>query len=190
MRATRAYIASLGTTSLLVASSFLLLAVGSAIVAFNGWPGAGVADDIESVIVDDGPGSRVSGPAQVAIDAAPAAAAVAAAPAPTAPAGGALGAAPGGGGPVARAPLPAPDGGGGGGGGTTGPTGGGGGGPPGGGGGGLVDEVAGRTRGTTDQVGRTVSPVSPELGKTVSDTGKALSDIVSGLPDVSPPKLP
>src|SRR5439155_3718484 len=115
MRATRAYIASLGTTSLLVASSLLLLVVVSAIVAFNGWPGSGVADSVENMVVNDDPPFRVSGPAQVAIDAAPAATAVAAAPAPTAPAaGGAPGGAPGGGGgPVAGVRTPTGGGGGG-----------------------------------------------------------------------------
>jgi hypothetical protein len=38
VRATRAYIASLGTTGVLIASSLLLLALVSAIVAFRGWP--------------------------------------------------------------------------------------------------------------------------------------------------------
>jgi hypothetical protein len=188
MRATRAYIFSLGTTSLLVASSFLILIVVSTIVAFDGWPGSGIADRIERIVVgdDEGP-SRISGPALVAVDAAPAAAAVAATPAPTAPAG-APGAPGAGGGPVAGVPTP-----GGGGGTTPAPAAGGGGGTTGGGGGGggsLTDDLSNTTRETTDGVGKTVSPVSPELGKTVSDTGKALSDIVNELPDVGPPKLP
>ncbi len=187
MRATRAYIFSLGTTSLLVASSFLILIVVSTIVAFDGWPGSGIADRIERIVVggDESP-SRISGPALVAVDAAPAAAAVAATPAPTAPAG-APGGAPGAGGPVAGIPTP------GGGGGTTPAPTVSGGNPPGGnppGGGSLTDEVAGQVQQRTDQVGQTVSPISPELDKTVSDTGKALSDIVGGLPDVNPPKLP
>jgi hypothetical protein len=187
MKATRAYIASLGTTSLLVASSLLILVVVSALVAFNGWPGSGASDRTENIVVggDENP-FRVSGPALTALDAAPAAAAVAASAAPTSPA---AGSAPGGGGGPGRS-APAPG------------SGGGGGGAPGGGGGSVLpgtgavppvdvgqvgNNLANRTHETTDQVGKTVSPVSPQLGNTVSDTGKALSDIVSGLPDVGPP---
>src|SRR5687768_1273252 len=83
MRATKAYIASLGTTGLLLAFSASLLVVVGALFAFNAWPGADIRDAVDSVLVDeDEDNFRVSGPAQVALDAAPAAVAVAAAPAP------------------------------------------------------------------------------------------------------------
>ena len=38
MRATKAYIASLGTTGVLLGASILMLAVVSAVVAFDHWP--------------------------------------------------------------------------------------------------------------------------------------------------------
>src|SRR4051794_15363600 len=92
MRTTKAYIASLGTTGVLVASSALLLVVVSALVAFNAWPGGDPIGGIKGLVVDDRePSLQLTGPARVAADAAPAAAAVAAAPpasaAPRAPAG-------------------------------------------------------------------------------------------------------
>src|SRR3954454_5609857 len=89
MRATRAYIASVGTTGVLVASSALLLVVVSALVAFNAWPGGDPIGGIKGLVVDArGPSAELTGPARVAADAAPAAAAVAAAPAPNAAAPG------------------------------------------------------------------------------------------------------
>src|SRR6266513_1816954 len=81
MRATRAYIASLGTTGVLVASSALLLVVVSALVAFNAWPGGDPIGGLKGLVVDGRePSVKLTGPARVAADAAPAAAAVAAAP--------------------------------------------------------------------------------------------------------------
>lgn len=87
MRATRAYLASLGTTGLLVLSSVLLLVLGSALVTFNGWPGGSDGTEPESVVVQAAPLERDpnTGPEGVAAAAAPAAEAVAdAAPAPPA----------------------------------------------------------------------------------------------------------
>src|SRR3954452_22136014 len=82
MRATRAYIASLGTTGVLVASSALLLVVVSALVAFNAWPGGDPIGGLKGLVVGNNePALEPAGPARVAADAAPAAAAVAAAPA-------------------------------------------------------------------------------------------------------------
>jgi hypothetical protein len=49
MRARAAYIHSLGTTSILVASALLMLAVVSAIVAFRGWPQPTASSDVPSV---------------------------------------------------------------------------------------------------------------------------------------------
>ena len=53
MKATRAYIASLGTTGVLVASSALLLVVVSALVAFNAWPGGDPISGLKGLVVDD-----------------------------------------------------------------------------------------------------------------------------------------
>src|SRR3954454_23291454 len=80
MRATKAYIASLGTTGLLLAFSASLLVLVGTLFAFNAWPGAEIRDAIDSVLVhDDDDAVSVAGPQQVALDAAPAAVAVAAA---------------------------------------------------------------------------------------------------------------
>jgi hypothetical protein len=199
MRATRAYIASLGTTGVLVASSALLLVVVSALVAFNAWPGGDPIAGLKGLVVNnDQQQLELTGPARAAADAAPAAAAVAAAPpagtATPAPARGSLaspilpvGGTPGGGGvSQPRLTTPAP-------GGRGGPA------PrpiapaaP------DVQEVTRGLGGTVEQVtgdtGKTVGQVSPDLGKGVSDTGKALSEIVQGIGDVprqaGSPKLP
>src|SRR2546423_14397787 len=48
MRARAAYISSLGTTGILVASALLMLGMVSAIVAFNGWPAGAVGAGVES----------------------------------------------------------------------------------------------------------------------------------------------
>lgn len=89
MRASKAYIAGIGTTGVLVGSALLLLVVVSTLVAFQGWPG-GLDDDIESLVVDKPERLPVEGPVRVALNAASAAAAVAQAPAPgSAAAGGA-----------------------------------------------------------------------------------------------------
>jgi hypothetical protein len=55
MKATKAYIASLGTTGVLLAASILMLAVVSAVVAFDRWPGANVTAPIRSVVLTDRP---------------------------------------------------------------------------------------------------------------------------------------
>jgi hypothetical protein len=190
MRATKAYIASLGTTGLLLAFSASLLVLVGTLFAFDAWPGGEIRDAVESVLVDDDNGdtARVSGPEQVALDAAPAAVAVAGGSGPGAAGGGGTGA------------------GGFGGGGTTPGTGGGGfggGGGGGTGGGGTVtddgtsipstpsvdsgqgtNQVADNTQQLTGDLGDTVGQVSPELGDTVTETGESLSDIVRDLPDV------
>jgi hypothetical protein len=190
MRATKAYIASLGTTGLLLAFSASLLVLVGTLFAFDAWPGGEIRDAVESVLVDDDDGdtARVSGPEQVALDAAPAALAVGGGSGPGAAGGGGTGA------------------GGFGGGGTTPGTGGGGfGGGDGGGtgGGGTVtddgtsipstpsvdsgqgtNQVADNTQQLTGDLGDTVGQVSPELGDTVTETGESLSDIVRDLPDV------
>jgi hypothetical protein len=190
MRASRAYIASLSTTAVLVAAAVLLLLVVSGLVAFRGWPGDAIVDGLESVVVDsDRPSAELTGPALVAADAAPAAAAVAAAPADATPAG-VPGAGAGGGGggidlPRVRPPIdppnvdtpssgptptsdttppPPPD--------DEPPT--------------LTGQLQNTTRETTRTLGGAVGQTSPSVGQTVTDTGRALSDLVVGL---APPGL-
>ena len=71
MRATKAYIASLGTTGVLLASALSLLAIVGAIVAFNGWPTGGVGDDIRRLVVGDEEASSLSpGAVSAAVDSA------------------------------------------------------------------------------------------------------------------------
>lgn len=190
MRATRAYIASLGTTGLLLAFSASLLVLVGTLFAFDAWPGGEIRDAVESVLVDDDDdGLRLAGPEQVALDAAPAAVAVASATGAPGTTGGDSGGF-GGDGGGAQIPGGSPggdfvDGGGGGGtggGGTT--TGGGGGSEPIVDSGGETNQLADTTEQATNNLGNTVGQVSPELGNTVSETGQALSDIVRDLPDV------
>jgi hypothetical protein len=54
VKASRAYIASLGTSGVLIASFLLLLAVVSAIVAFRGAPGAASNDGVDRLDVSHG----------------------------------------------------------------------------------------------------------------------------------------
>jgi len=165
--------AGLGTTTILIASSLLLLLVVSALVAFDAWPDTGgLGDRVERIFVgDDSQPVTLNGPQQVALDAAPAAAAVASAPAP-----GTVAVLPDGT-PVGVPPAP----------GGQGPAGGGA--SPDGGTGTIKRQLSETTRGVTDGVGRTVGQVDPNLGKTVSETGRELSTIVEGLPDVQPKSL-
>jgi hypothetical protein len=188
VKATRAYIASLGTTGVLIASSALLLVVVSALLAFNAWPGGDPIGGIKGLVVDQRqPSVELTGPARVAADAAPAAATVAGAPhggnAPVrgASTGVATPVSPGGGssggerfaqphsttgtpaGPSAPSGTPAA--------------------PP-----GAPPDVQGVSRGlggTVEQVtgdtGKAVGHVNPDVGLGVSDTGKALSEIVQGV---------
>jgi hypothetical protein len=61
MKATKAYIASLGTTGVLLAASILMLAVVSAVVAFDRWPGAKVSAPAQTLLLtDEAPAIRVS----------------------------------------------------------------------------------------------------------------------------------
>jgi hypothetical protein len=53
VRATKAYIASFGTTGTLIAAALLTMSVMSAIVAFDGFPGQDIQDPIGSVPVVD-----------------------------------------------------------------------------------------------------------------------------------------
>jgi pyruvate/2-oxoglutarate dehydrogenase complex dihydrolipoamide acyltransferase (E2) component len=79
MRARVAYISSFGTTTILVAAALLILAVGGALVAFNGWPGAASNAKVDSVSLDPAAPARAATPAR----ARPAAARPAARPAAT-----------------------------------------------------------------------------------------------------------
>lgn len=53
MRATKAYIASLGTTGVLLAASILMLAVVSAVVAFDRWPGGHVDGPVQTLVLNE-----------------------------------------------------------------------------------------------------------------------------------------
>lgn len=55
MRATKAYIASLGTTGVLLAASILMLAVVSAVVAFDRWPNGNVSTRVQTLVIDESP---------------------------------------------------------------------------------------------------------------------------------------
>lgn len=191
MRASRAYIAGLGTSSVLVGATLLLFLVVSALVAFKTWPDSGIAGAVSDLVVrEESRALTVDGPTQVALDAAPAAAAVGASEVPLPAAGAPVsGIAPGGQppadggdspqtvtgvGPATQSPAP----------GSSSPPpsqGGVQGGSPVSGVGGVTNGLGDTTQGLTDALGGTVGGVSPELGKTVTDTGKALSDLVRGL---------
>src|SRR5947207_13781864 len=53
MKATKAYIASLGTTGVLLAASILMLAVVSAVVAFDAWPGSHVSTRVQTLVLPE-----------------------------------------------------------------------------------------------------------------------------------------
>src|SRR4051812_17587789 len=57
MKATKAYIASLGTTGVLLAAAVLMLAVVSAVVAFDRWPGGNVASPVKTLVLTERPQS-------------------------------------------------------------------------------------------------------------------------------------
>jgi hypothetical protein len=187
MRATKAYIASLGTTGLLLASAGSLLLVVGALFAFNGWPGGQVSDPVDSLVVDEQRPFPVTGPEQVARDAAPAARAVARSGrggGAQAPGGGDAGTGTGGGTDTSGTIEGGGDGSGDGGGAPGGGGGGGGTGLPPVDTGGPTDALADATEQTTRAAGDALGGVSPQAGNGVSDTGQALSDIVRDLPDV------
>lgn len=51
MRATRAYLAGLGTAGSIVVGAALAFVLASAVVAFHGWPGAGGVDAPARVVL-------------------------------------------------------------------------------------------------------------------------------------------
>jgi hypothetical protein len=53
MRATRAYIASAGTATVLLAASLAMFGLVSTIVAFGSWPGAGAGRQVDQVLLRD-----------------------------------------------------------------------------------------------------------------------------------------
>lgn len=202
MRASRAYIAGLGTTSVLVASALLLLAVVGTLVAFEGWPGTGFSQGSGSLKVDESERLAVDAPVQVALNAAPAAAAVAGSPAPGTAAAASTGLTAGVA-DVRRAPVagiaptvgdpdrgadfrdeggsadgpspPQPS--------ADDP-------PP----GGLLPEtplspqvnrltngLGDTTQGLTDGLGGTVGRLNPQLGRTVTDSGQVLAELLRAL---------
>ena len=55
MKATKAYIASLGTTGVLLGASILMLAVVSAVVAFDGWPNGHVSTRVQTLVLTEKP---------------------------------------------------------------------------------------------------------------------------------------
>lgn len=206
MRVTRAYLASLGTTGLLLLAAFAVLIAASALIAFNGWPGDEAPEQATPVLVDPGRDTLAGGgPGDVAAEAAEVADDVALLT-PSAPGEGGSGdgdgqtpgpgGPPGGGAPdrTREGPGPAPDA-------PQQPTDS----PPGGGGqpepedrggielpgGGtllpqgdvsLTDGLADGLESTTSFLGdETVEPISAGLGSLVTDTGEALTDLVRGL---------
>lgn len=180
MRTTRAFIAGLGTTSSLVAATACAFLLTSALVAFNGWPGGGIGDDIDSLFVHDEPVTVASsGPEGVAADSTEAAAFVVSSPSdhgggrgghvPDAASSGVHpGTSPG-----TEIAQVAP------GGGQTLPPGGGGSGP------GLDDRLGGSPSGgagpqpSPPQVPSAEVPRSPTIGTSISDTTGQVGDTVS-----------
>ena len=202
MRASRAYIAGLGTTGVLLASSVLLLFVVGTVVAFNSSSVSDGIRELEGLVVDRGEPTGLSGPALAAAEAAPAAGGVSARPpasavplratasttGPLAQSSVASAGAPAGAG---AAPQASP-------GGRTfrspGSTRGGRGDPQQtpditGGGGAFPTSDLGRsqkslgktTQEITDGVGRVVDGVDPRLGETVKGLGKTTGQLVDGL---------
>src|SRR3954454_15013290 len=53
MKATKAYIASLGTTGVLLAAALLMLGVVSAVVAFDRWPDGHVSSRVQTLVLTD-----------------------------------------------------------------------------------------------------------------------------------------
>ena len=176
---------------MLVATSLVLLLVVSALVAFDGWSGADVSDDVDELAVAQAEPRVQVGPEQVAADAAPAAEAVADSPAATGDSGADADDAPAGDAPagddVAGA-LPQNTGDGGGGGAQPAVT------PdvpdsvtvdP----GEVQDGLSGTAREATRGAGETVDSVAPGTGSVVTETGEALSEIVESLPDAGAPAV-
>ena len=186
MKATKAYIASLGTTGVLLAASLLMLAVVSAVVAFDRWPGANAQTPVQTLVLNEkAPAIRVSakstGPSATPARTGASVPALARVPRTTLGAGGVAGqrvtSTPGGpattvpGAPqLPKAPdvppVPSPDN--------------------------VIDsisnpgttasQVADGAQAVTDQAGVSVGRVSPDVGNTVAVTGEQLSQTIRELP--------
>lgn len=203
----RGYLASLGTTGLLVAGAVAILIAASAFLAFEGWPGDESRDDALPVVIDPGSDdSTPSGPERVAAEAGELAGEVAFVPsADPASAGGVE--APLSGGPPVTGPggdepeapgrgggdqgperveppggpgdpgLPGDDNGPGGGDPPPAPT--------------LTDGLADGVESATGFLGEdAVSQVSPGLGTVVTGAGELLTDIVRSLDGTPAPPRP
>lgn len=187
MKASKAYLAGLGTTGVLLASAIALLFLVGALVGFDAWPGGDLGERVERVEIR--PGEEAIGVAEAlptgdTLPAAAGAIAVAAPPAAAAPGGDNGGTPPvlgdreSGGSPAAPAPAP--------GGGTVGgiaP-------PPVGGITGIDpsnpetarDVVADTTQQATQTLGGAVGTVSPEAGALVSGIGGGVADQIRSAP--------
>ena len=192
MKAGKAYITSLGTTGLLVASSVLLLVVVGALVAFDGWPASEASSPPETVAIGEGDTERVVAKRRLARERRALERRRDRARAARARGSRARGR----GGPSSKSDgdrvisdLPAPD--------SRPPTTAtqvpAGGGSGGGDGGGTKpdDDVGG---GAVGQVGDTVSTVNPQAGGTIGQTGDALGEtieqVVPQAPSVTTVPLP
>ena len=185
MRATKAYIASFGTTGVLLGASILMLAVVSAVVAFDGWPSGTVSTRVHTLVLADTPAPiRVSATAPVGRNAAARALAAARASGPrltnvprvagrhfgggrlgaplTAPAG-PQGGAPGPALPPVHIPTDSP-----------------------------IDigdapnsvrsQLADQTQAATNSAGVSAGKISPEIGQAVTDAGSTAADALRKLP--------
>ena len=203
VKASKAYLAGLGTTGILLASAVLLMVVVGAVVTFNGGSVSQTLRELEGLVVDRDEPTGLSGPALAAAEAAPASRGVSSRPPGSVAAGAVrarvrrqagrapLGPArPAGAGRIgrhrrapqaARAPArpsrePAR---------ASGQTAGAGSGPPAGtapavpgGGGGSLGQT---TEGVGEGVGDAVEGVSPDLGDTVRGLGETTGGLVDGL---------
>jgi hypothetical protein len=187
LKATKAYIASLGTTGVLLAASLLMLAVVSAVVAFDRWPGSNLQTKVQTLVLDDkAPAIRVSATATGRSATALTRAGGSAAPGRATPTGGGVGGqrvsagrpAPGGGiVPAVPAPqaaplvpkapdVPTPDN--------------------------IVNslsnpgttagQIADGTQSLTDTAGRSLTTLSPDVGGTVTQAGQTVAETVRGMP--------
>jgi hypothetical protein len=195
VKAGKAYISSLGTTGLLIASSLLLLAVGGTIVAFDRWPdGEGSRADV--VAVDAGeravPASTVTERRRAARArtserrraraAAQRRRARARAKAADGPDGRSSHSVPLADPVISDLPAPDTDG-------SPGQSSGGSGGPAGGGasGGGSGGRGGGGGGETTRQIGNAVSNVSPQAGAAIGEVGTSLDQALStSAPSLAP----
>jgi hypothetical protein len=77
MKATKAYIASLGTTGVLLGASILMLAIVSAVVAFDRWPDGTISTRVQTLVISDAAApirvsaAAVGGPARAGLPGGP-----------------------------------------------------------------------------------------------------------------------